>query len=228
MAVMTKNQFENTATLILAAGEGLRLGGQPKAFIELNGKPLIQHVTQAVSQFSSQVIVGVRAADLEQVQILLGNAATVVAGGTSRQQTLELLLALADREMILIHDVARPFASAALYNSVLQAAFEFGGAAPMLPASKRDAVAMADGDWLGEPLPRNRVVRIQTPCACTRLSLVHAMRLAREQNREDTSVAALLSHAGYKTRLIDGDPDNVKITFPKDLEDAPERLASIN
>lgn len=225
---ITKDQCENTSTLILAAGEGLRLGGQPKAFIELDQKPLIQHVTQLVSAFSAQVIVGVRPDDVNRAQDLLGDSATVVAGGASRQQTVEILLALADREMVLIHDVARPFASSALYSSVLRAAFEFGGAAPALRASKSDSVAMVDGDWLGAPLPRDRVVRVQTPCAFTRESLVQALRLAKDEKREETAVAALLSLAGYKTRLIDGDPENVKITYIEDLQDAPMRWSRIS
>jgi 2-C-methyl-D-erythritol 4-phosphate cytidylyltransferase len=221
---MADSRPERTAALIVAAGEGRRLGGQPKALIALDGKPMIQHVIGTVRAFSSQIIVGVRAADLEVVRDLLGDAATVIAGGPSRQDTVQRLLAQADREMVMIHDVARPFASPALYASVLQAAFEFGGAAPVLPASSSDSVAMAHENWLGEPLPRDRVVRIQTPYAYKRSSLLRAMQLAQEQNWEDTSVTSLLFRAGYRTRLVDGDPDNVKVTYPQDLVDARTRL----
>lgn len=223
---MTKNRRENTTALIVAAGEGRRLGGLPKALIELEHMPLIQHVAKAVANVAAQIIVGVRAADLDQVKALLGDTATVIAGGASRQETVQLLLARADREMVLIHDVARPFASSSLYAAVVDAAFTFGGAAPVLPASKSDSVALADGEWLGHALPRENVVRIQTPYAFTRKSLVHALEVARAQNAEPTSVTTLLSQAGYRTRLIAGDPDNIKITYPEDLKGVPVRVSA--
>lgn len=222
---MTKNRRENTTALIVAAGEGRRLGGRPKALITLDDVPLVQHVVQAVTDVAGQIIVGVRPADLDQIQTLLGDTATVVAGGASRQETVQLLLARADREMVLIHDVARPFTSLALYAAVIDAAFAFGGAAPVLPASTSDSVAMADGDWLGDALSRDHVVRIQTPYAFARESLVHAFDLARAQNTEHTSVTTLVSNAGYRTRLIPGDPNNIKITFPEDLQNTHARLA---
>lgn len=214
---MTNDRRDHTSALIVAAGEGRRMGGQPKALIEFDGKTLVQHVTEAAMQVAGQVIVGVRAADQSTIEALLDPSVIVVTGGDTRQETVEQLLGFADRMMVLIHDVARPFASQALYVSVLDAAFDVGGAAPILRASTRDSIALADGDTLGDPLPRDRVVRIQTPYAYRRTALIDALGRAREAQRVDTSVTSLLTHAGYATKLVPGDPANIKITYPKDL-----------
>lgn len=224
---MTEPLQARTSALIVAAGSGLRLGDRPKALLELEGKTLVEHVAQSVRAFSSQVIVGVRSEDVARVQPLLGDQVTVLSGGATRQKTVERLLAVADRDIVLIHDVARPFASRTLYQSVLQAALQFGGAAPVLQASTSDSVALVDGDWLGDTLPRDRVVCIQTPYAFTRRSLQRAIRLAKEEGWEETSVTTLLTRAGYKVRLVEGDLMNTKITYPKDVDDAKERFVSI-
>lgn len=207
-----------TSVLIVAAGSGTRLGGSPKALLELDGKTLVEHVVQAVSVFTSQVIVGVRAVDVAHVQSLLGDDVTVVSGGASRQETVETLFALADREIVMIHDVARPFTTPALYQSVLEAAVEYGGAAPVLPASTIDSVAVREGNWLGAALPRDRVVRIQTPYAFAHSALQDALQQAKDEGWEDTSVTTLLTRAGHEVRLIEGEAVNTKITYPEDID----------
>ena len=219
---MTSNFHDNTCTLIVAAGDGTRLGGQPKALVMVGGMTLIERVTKLVSEFSSQVVVGVRKEDVSHVRKIVAPGIDVVPGGVTRQETVQHLLAKARKQMVLIHDVARPFTSQTLFESVLEAAFRYGGATPVLPATKSDSIALSDGEWLGAPLPRDKVVLTQTPYAFERQSLVEAMRQAEEEGWEDTTITALMTRAGYRVRLVPGETVNSKITYPQDLQAARE------
>lgn len=214
---MTSSFYDDTSALIVAAGDGTRLGGQPKALVTVGGMTLIERVTQNLREFSSQIIVGVRPADVSHIRAILPAEVDVVPGGATRQETVQHLLAKARKQMVLIHDVARPFTSQALFKSVLESAFRYGGATPVLPATKSDSIALSDGEWLGDPLPRDKVVLTQTPYAFERQSVVEAMRQAEESSWEDTTITALMTRAGYRVRLVPGEAINSKITYPEDL-----------
>ena len=101
---------EDVTALILAAGEGDRLG-KPKAFLSVGGMTLLEYAVALVAPFAAEVIVGVRRADMAQAGVLLGDSAVPVAGGATRQQTLLNGLAAATRPFILLHEVARPLAT---------------------------------------------------------------------------------------------------------------------
>ena len=214
---------EEVTALILAAGEGERLGG-PKAFLEASGATLLERAVDVLTPFATRVLIGLRAADVSRGGDLVGDRCEALAGGATRQATFARLLARAKGELVLVHDVARPFAAPPLIERVLVAAREFGAAAPAVSASAGDSMALAEGEWLGDPLPRERVLRTQTPQAFRRGALVEAMKAAADQGWEETSVAAVARRAGAAVRLVPGDPSNVKITFPEDWTAARERL----
>ena len=210
----------NVTGLIAAAGEGERLGGQPKAFLELAGSTLLARAVALLAPHCSQVLAGVRPRDIEPARRLIGQRAQVLAGGATRQATLANLMAVATGDILLLHDVARPFASAALVSSVLAAAVEYGAAAPVLSVETRDSLAVREGDWLGNALPRERVIATQTPYAFRRGLLEQAYAQAAAEGWEDTSTTALLTRAGIAVRLVPGEDTNWKITYIGDLEKA--------
>jgi 2-C-methyl-D-erythritol 4-phosphate cytidylyltransferase len=216
---------EDVAALVLAAGEGDRLGGKPKALLAAGGKTLLEHAVALVAPFAAQVIVGVRPADVATATALLGDSATVVPGGATRHETFGTILAEASRPLILLHEVARPLATPELFARVLAAAREFGAACPCVPVSRRDAVAITDGDFFGEGVPLDRVVRTQIPQAFTREILIDALRKAQENGWENaSSVPPLCVRAGYRVRMIAGERENLKITFSEDWDLARARL----
>lgn len=210
--------------LIAAAGAGERLGGQPKAFLEAGGVTLLERAVALLGSWCGQVIAGVRAEDCAYAQRLLGNRAQVLAGGATRQDTLANLLAAATGEFVLLHDVARPFASAALISRVLEAAAAHGAAAPALPVPASDSLALRDGDWLGESLPRERVIGTQTPYAFRRELLLAAYARSQTEGWQDTSSTTLLTRAGTRVRLVPGEPGNWKITYTADWDRARSLL----
>lgn len=222
---MAENKRNHVSALILGAGEGLRLGGRPKALIELAGETLVERAIKTARQVASQIIVGVRPASVNQVREMLDCECEVVAGGETRQQTAELLLARARNRIVLFHDVARPLASSKLFQAVVKLAAIHGGATPAIRATLRDSIALANGDWLGSALPRDKVILTQTPYAFKRKFVIRAMNQASKEGWHDTTITALLTRASFPIRLVEGESSNIKITYPEDLVAALELLS---
>ena len=215
------------SALILAAGMGERMGGQPKAFIRVGAATLLERVVALVRPFADEVIAGLPAADIARGRALLaGHDATVATGGASRQETVSRLLARATRRYVLIHEVARPFARPELFTAVLAAARVHGTATLFVPASRRNALVLRKDDWFGAPLARDDVIALQNPQAYGRDMLLEAERAAGEEGWAETSTANLVARAGYRVRLVPGDPDNLKLTYPEDWDAALARLAN--
>jgi 2-C-methyl-D-erythritol 4-phosphate cytidylyltransferase len=217
---------DEVSALILAAGRGTRLG-QSKAFLECDGKTLLERVVERAVMFADEVLVGLSSEDLGRVPPSIRHSVVVVTGGETRHATVEALLARATRPLVLLHEVARPLTPPALFAAVLQAAQLHGAAAAYVLASSRDSVALEDGGFLAAALPRDRVVLLQTPQAFRRELLADVFR--RLQGRvlqQATSVPPLLLDAGYSVRLVPGSPDNMKITFPEDWEIVRAKLST--
>jgi 2-C-methyl-D-erythritol 4-phosphate cytidylyltransferase len=138
-----------------------------------------------------------------------------VAGGRTRSESVRagLTEVPADADVIVVHDGARPFASADLYRAVI-AAVRAGadGAVPGVPVS--DTVKVVD-DAMGvvETLERSRLVAVQTPQAFRAATL----RAAHAGGAEGTDDASLVEEAGGRVVVVPGEPDNRKITVADDL-----------
>ena len=213
----------DVSALILAAGSGERLG-EPKAFLAAGNETLLERVVAAVTPVAAEVIIGAPELDLARARELVGATATVVGGGETRQQTVEILLAEATRRFILLHEVARPFTTQEMFARVLAAAAEFGAACPCLPASRRDALATVEGDFFGKPLARDSTVITQTPQAYRRDILTAVFAKARNNGWSGQSVVPLCVEAGYPVRMIPGQDHNLKITYSEDWEAFCDRV----
>lgn len=67
-------------------------------------------------------------------------------------------------------------------------------------------------------LPREDLRAIQTPQGFTRGLIVSAHEFARENNIAGTDDASLIEVMGGKVKIVEGDPQNIKITNPEDLK----------
>ncbi|MBE3132740.1 MAG: 2-C-methyl-D-erythritol 2,4-cyclodiphosphate synthase, partial [Acidobacteria bacterium] len=123
-------------------------------------------------------------------------------------------------DVVVVHDAARPFVSADLIARTIDAAIESGVAIPALAA--RDTIkevtgADPRGRFVTRTLPRESIVFVQTPQAFRPDILREAIRLGRA-GVDVTDEASLAERAGHAVRVIEGDPRNIKITTPEDLE----------
>jgi 2-C-methyl-D-erythritol 4-phosphate cytidylyltransferase/2-C-methyl-D-erythritol 2,4-cyclodiphosphate synthase len=148
------------------------------------------------------------------------NILAPVSGGPTRQASVRAgLEALLPRspDIVLIHDAARPFASANLIARAIEAAEKTGAAIPALPVM--DTVKRVDQAGTVEAtLDRNSIRLVQTPQAFAFPALLEAHQRAAAQGRNDfTDDAALAEWAGMKVSVFAGEPSNIKLTTPEDF-----------
>jgi 2-C-methyl-D-erythritol 4-phosphate cytidylyltransferase/2-C-methyl-D-erythritol 2,4-cyclodiphosphate synthase len=232
----TKIEPLPVAALIVAAGRGLRAGGEmPKQYRELAGRPVLRH---ALAPFLadatiSRIITVIGTGDEELYAQSMGvladrRLAAPVTGGDTRQDSVRLgLQALAASGfdgVVLIHDAARPFVSPALIGRALAAAQAEMAAIPALAVT--DTIKRVDGSGrVVETPPRDRLVSVQTPQVFRFQPLLTAHEAAAAAGLNGfTDDAALMEWAGHSVTTFSGDAENVKLTHPQDFAIATERL----
>jgi 2-C-methyl-D-erythritol 4-phosphate cytidylyltransferase len=213
--------------IIVAAGEGRRLGGDtPKIFLPLCGRAVILRTLDRVfSAAVDKIIVVVGADYLAAVEALLRQDAAskdrpwiLQSGGASRQESVRRGLEKVgeDTEIVAIHDGARPFASSALIDRCLQAAREKGAVVAGLRARDTIKVVAEDG-WITTTPDRDSLWEIQTPQVFRRSIIVDAHAWAAHERIEATDDAALVEKKGGEVFLLEGERTNIKITFAEDM-----------
>ena len=226
------------ALLVVAAGRGLRLGGErPKQYLNCAGRPLIAHTLEALTAgwpFSA-VTIAIRPDDrmlYDEAMAHLTPAATAAlgppaAGGETRQQSvlagLEALVPAAP-DIVLIHDAARPFPSPDLVARAVQAAERHGAAAPGTPMSDTVKQVDADGRVLATP-PRAALRAVQTPQAFAFPLILAAHRRAAAAGVAGlTDDVAVAEWAGAPAYVFEGEAANLKVTTMQDFNAAEARL----
>ena len=209
--------------IVAAAGMGTRLGKGSKALVRLNGRTALARAVSlflAVDEIDRIVVVGPPAqlqVARHEVEALHPQKPVVVCpGGETRQQSVHAgLQALEGCEYVLIHDAARPMASAALVRRVLAAAQQAGAAIPGLPP--RDAVKRVEGHRLVESMDRSRMVLAQTPQGFRYQVLERAHFEAADAGLVGDDDAQLVMAAGHPVTVVPGEPSNLKLTTLEDL-----------
>lgn len=213
------------AAVIVAAGRGTRAGGDlPKQFRPIDGEVMLRRALLAFAEAPMvgliQPVIGPEDAALYRDAADGIETLPPVTGGVTRQASvragLEALVAHAP-DIVLVHDAARPFASAALIARAADAAVLGGAAIPALPVT--DTVKSVDANSQVErTLDRNALRLIQTPQAFAFTPLLNAHRRAATDGRSDfTDDAALAEWAGMPVTVFDGETGNIKITNPEDF-----------
>jgi 2-C-methyl-D-erythritol 4-phosphate cytidylyltransferase/2-C-methyl-D-erythritol 2,4-cyclodiphosphate synthase len=226
----------HVTAIIAAGGRGQRLGGsRPKQLLSVGGRPILERSVSAFLAHPSvhEVVVALPEELVANPPAYLRDAAKalrLVTGGARRQDSVaNALRAAGDSDLIVVHDAARPFASADLIARTIAAAAESGAALAAIAA--RDTVkrtrtfaspSESDARIVEETLPRDTIYLAQTPQAFRRHVLADALR----GTDDATDEAALAERAGYQVRIVDGEAANIKITTMDDLPIA-EAIAAI-
>ncbi|HZN30059.1 MAG TPA: bifunctional 2-C-methyl-D-erythritol 4-phosphate cytidylyltransferase/2-C-methyl-D-erythritol 2,4-cyclodiphosphate synthase [Xanthobacteraceae bacterium] len=213
------------AAVVVAAGRGLRVGGdRPKQYRQILGEPVIRPSLAALAAHGDvslvQPVVHPDDAALYQAAVAGLDLLPPVPGGATRQASVRAgLEALAARrpELVLVHDAARPFASAALITRAIAAARASGAAVPVLPVADTVKTVDAAGTVTGT-IDRAQLRVVQTPQAFGFAALLAAHRRAQAAGRDDfTDDAALAEWAGLKVSTFEGEARNVKLTTTDDF-----------
>ena len=206
----------STAAIVVAAGQGLRVGGEvPKQFALWRGKPLVRHSVEALVQAGvARIVVVIPAAGEAMASAALaGLDVEFVVGGATRQDSVAAGLArLAELPpaAVLIHDAARPGLSEQVIARLIAALAESPGAVPVLPV-----VDSLYRDGSG-PVSRDCLHRIQTPQAFRFGEILAAHRAwpGPTTAGDDAEVARA---AGLEVALVEGDEALRKVTYAADL-----------
>lgn len=214
----------NVTAVVLAAGSGERVGSDiPKQFLPLGDRPM---VTLSLAAFEGceqvQAVLLALPADGGGVELSLGEfskLAAPVSGGPSRQDSLARALArLPDAtEAVLVHDAARPLVDQKLIADLLAALDDScEGVIPAIPVE--DTIKRVSEERLVEQeLDRRGVWRVQTPQLFRRAALEDALSKAIASGMQSTDCSQMLTAAGYRVRVVEGDPLNFKVTRAADL-----------
>ncbi len=218
------------AAIIVAAGKGLRAGGDiPKQYQTLAGMPVLAHTIRAFAECSciSRILVVLNPDDLSLFQKLVTPALSgidveIADGGETRQISVANGLAALDiaaDDVVLIHDGARPLIDSALITRVLTTAAETGAAAPARPVT--DTLWRADSGKVTGSADRSGLMRAQTPQGFRIADIAAAHQAFDGQATDDVEIALA---AGIEVSIVAGSARNIKITDPADFARAEEYL----
>ncbi len=198
---------------ILAAGKGSRFGAD-KTQITLGGKALWQWSYDVFASHPRVSGIGLLGSDdnLEALQTV--ESVFTTKGKASRQETSALACSSVPSgfDAILIHDAARPFVTHALIDAVIDAIARTGAAAPAIQIN--DTLRRKTEQGL-EFVARAGVVAMQTPQGAWTDVMLKAHQMA---TGSATDEIGLVEQLGHPYELVPGDPANVKITQPGDLQ----------
>ena len=220
-ANMKKGEKQGVGAIIVAAGQGERMGGVAKLFAPLGDKPLLLrtvHPFQKCRLVDRIVVVVSGEKELQCRQLLTGEEWSKVShiclGGKRRQDSVAAGLAQLDKcDWVIVHDGARPLVTIDLIEHGLAAAKETGAAVAAVPV--KDTIKLAGDDRIiHQTPPRQNLWAVQTPQVFRTDIITKAYQQANEDVTDD---ASLVEKLGYPVKLYMGAYDNIKITTPDDL-----------
>jgi len=214
--------------VVPAAGSGQRMGGVPKAFLPVDGEPMLAHTLRAFLEEPrvSCIVVALSPRDAASPpDWLVAHAprVRVVAGGETRTASVRNALdALpADVDIVAVHDAARPLVTSELLSRCIEIASRGEGAVAGAPAV--DTIKDVDPELriLGTP-DRSRLWHAQTPQVFP-IGMIRAA-YARIMQGEATDDAGLVERTGHVVRMVESRAPNLKITRPEDVLTAESLL----
>lgn len=223
------------AVVLVAAGRGERAGSAegPKQYRPIGGRAVIARTLDIfldhpeIAAISIAIHPGDAALFAEAVRQLPDHVFTVPGGTTRQASTLLALrrLEALDPEIVLVHDAVRPFVSPELVAGVIEKAKNGVGALPALAISDTLKRAGPDGR-IASTVERAGLFAAQTPQGFPFRAILDAHERAAENSRNDfTDDAAIAEWAGMPVEIVTGSPDNVKLTWARDIAMADEKLS---
>lgn len=213
---------DKTAVIIVAAGRGRRAGTEvPKQWRMVAGRSVLSRTVAAFAGFR-RIVVVLHPDDMARGVAAFGGKVTLIAGGTSRaisvKNALESLVS-SGISRVLVHDGARPFVSSGLIGRVVAALDGAPAAAPALAVT--DALWTGAGGQVTGTAPRDGLFRAQTPQGFHFPAILDAHRAHAGDAADDVEVALA---AGLDVAIVEGEEENIKITWPADFDRAERML----
>lgn len=204
------------SVIICAAGKGERAGFEKnKLLAPLYGAPALWHTLKKFNiPEVDEVIVAASEVDFEEISALCKPFGfKVVKGGKTRTESVKNALEAVTGETVLIHDGARPFVSRELILRCIDGVKKFGSAVAAIRLT--DTAVCAHLGYVTDRLDREATFRVQTPQGFLTEDIRRAYELAGDKTYTDDS--AVYGEFISPARIIDGEEDNIKLTFKSDF-----------
>ena len=211
--------------VVPAAGVGKRMNAdRPKQYLELSGRTVIEHTLSRLLQANvfSAVAVAISVEDPYWPELDIAKHELVITAPGGKERADSVLSGLNairekanDDDWVLVHDAARPCLTATDIHLLIDTLVndDVGG---ILALSSHDTLKNVQGyDILGT-LDRRVIWRALTP-QMFRYGLLKTALEEAEGNPAVTDEASALELKGLKPKIVEGRPDNIKITRPEDL-----------
>jgi len=207
--------------LIVAGGSGSRMKYNiPKQFILINDRPVLMHTFDSFINYDSQI---------EYILVLPPDQLTlwkslcdiyqfkheykIALGGATRFHSVKNGLDLISGEgIVFIHDGVRPMVSKQTLQNCYETAVAKGNALPVIPVS--ESVRVVEGNE-NRAVDRAKYFLVQTPQTFQTRLIQKAFRQATSSSFTDD--ASVLESMGETIHLVEGNRENIKITYPEDL-----------
>ena len=211
--------------VVPAAGVGKRMqADRPKQYLPLAGQTVIEHTLLRLLQSGAfqAVAVAISVEDPYWPELAISQHPQVItaAGGKERADSvLSALKALqgqaAEDDWVLVHDAARPCLTSADIHLQINSLKDdtVGG---ILALSSHDTLKQVDGDNITATVDRKHIWRALTP-QMFRYGMLRDALQQTEGNPAITDEASALELLGFQPKIVEGRPDNIKITRPEDL-----------
>ncbi len=215
--------------IIVAGGQGLRMGTVlPKQFLTLGDKPILMHSIEIFSQTADSIIVALPSQEIDFWKKLCSEHRfeiehSIVEGGETRFHSVSNALAKVPEGVLVgIHDAVRPLLSLETIERCYQRAAATGSAVPFLPIT--DSLRKLE-DGTSIAIDRSQYVSVQTP----QIFQSSLLKKAYQQQFQSifTDDASVYESIYEAPTLVEGNPENIKITQPCDLLIAEALLDSI-
>lgn len=213
--------------IIVAAGEGKRIGGErSKQFVEIAGKPILYYTLDRFESCNliDEIVLVLPQKDLDYAageivdRFGFRKIRRIVAGGRERQDSVYCgLKAITDTpEIVVIHDGVRPFVNSSKIEASIATCRRAGAVILAIPA--RCTIKEGKNGYVVKTIERDRLWEVQTPQTFKYEIILAAYQQAFSEGFYATDDSALVERLGYKVKILPGEGKNIKITSPEDLE----------
>lgn len=205
--------------VVVGGGSSTRFGTD-KLMADIGGRPLIQHTIEAVLHHVDVCVVVCRPEISETIARMAADVILTTGGATRTSSEMAGLAAIGrEVDLIGIHDAARPVLGSKTIDRLFEAAHDVGGAVPLVAYDR-----LILDKRTHQPLPA--IHGAQTPQVFRAPELMAAyVRAAQAGFEGHDTVEVVQRFSDVRIVSVEGDPDNVKVTYPRDLETVRARLS---
>ena len=233
MTILTTTIHSKIAIIITAAGSSTRIGGSiKKEYLPYKKGTVLSGCAETFLNACSgcyeitDFVVTCPKGGAEECKKALGELyqkspvnITIAEGAETRQKSVYngLLAVKGNPDIVLIHDGARPFVSEKIIVDGIEAAIEYGASVPGITPTDTQKEIDEEG-FIVRHLMRSSLSAVQTPQCFEFKKLLEAHKRALSDDREYTDDTEIWGAYCGKVRVYSGDVNNIKITYPADLE----------